>query len=98
MFEEQSRTGLNADNLEKPEDAQGHPDVDTTKEGRDLREMGRILSTPDFPVNLTEHSPIFPLQQILLIPLVFQGVSQKIVTCRTINQITGRRESELSGK
>lgn len=71
VFEEQSRTGLKADNLEKPKDAQGHPDVDTTKEGRDLQEVGRILSTPDFPVNLTEHSPTFPLQQVPQIPLPF---------------------------
>lgn len=70
MFEEQ-RTGLKVDNLEKPEDAQGHPDVDTTKEGRDLQEVGRILSAPDFPVNLTEHSPTFPLQQVPQIPLPF---------------------------
>lgn len=82
MFEEQSRTELNTDNLEKPEDAQGHPDLDTTRERSDLQEMGRILSTPDFSVNLTEHSPTFPLQQVLLIPLVFRVVSQKIVTCR----------------
>lgn len=54
--------------------------------------MRRILSTPDFPVNLTEHKPstsfgVCPTDTALIL----QGVSEKISNLPTVNQIVGRK-------
>lgn len=53
MFEEQSRMRLNTDNLKShPKMLNVHHDLNITKErSRDLQELERVLSTPDFPVN-----------------------------------------------
>lgn len=53
MFEEQSIMRLNRDNLKSHQKMLNvHPDLNVTKEScGDLREVGRVLSTPNFPVN-----------------------------------------------
>lgn len=53
MFEEQSRMRLNMDNLKIHQKMLNvNPVLNITEEsGRDLQEMGRGLSTPDFTVN-----------------------------------------------